>query len=69
MGINGLLGLISPAMKDSHLEQFRGKVVAVDAMCWFDSYPIVDTIGCIVEVILVCGNCLQESKPLGTFFA
>ena len=35
MGIAGLLGLVAPAMKDAHLEQFRGKVVAVDAMCWY----------------------------------
>lgn len=34
MGITGLLGLVSPVTKDTSLGAFRGKVVAVDAMCW-----------------------------------
>ena len=69
MGITGLLGLVAPAMKDAHLEQFRGKVVAVDAMCWSDAFREIDWIGCIAVATAACGNCPWEWKPLGLCFA
>ncbi len=69
MGITGLLGLVAPAMKDAHLEQFRGKVVAVDAMCWSDAFREIDWIGCIAEATAACGNCPWGWKPLGCCFA
>ena len=34
MGIQGLLGVLKPLIKDCHIEQFRGKRVAVDGYCW-----------------------------------
>ena len=56
-------------MKDAHLEQFRGKVVAVDAMCWSDAFREIDWIGCIAEATAACGNCPWGWKPLGCCFA
>lgn len=34
MGISGLLGLLSPVTRDAHIEEFRGKTIAVDGLCW-----------------------------------
>ena len=34
MGISGLLGLLAPVTNDVTLEEIRGQVVAVDALCW-----------------------------------
>lgn len=38
MGISGLLGLLSPVTHDAHIEDFRGKTVAVDGLCWLVFY-------------------------------
>ena len=34
MGIDGLFPLVKPAAREAHARDFRGKTVAVDAMCW-----------------------------------
>ena len=38
MGIDGLLPLVSAATRDAHISEFKGKTVAVDAMCWYVVY-------------------------------
>lgn len=34
MGIDGLFPLVKPAAREAHARDFRGKTVAVDAICW-----------------------------------
>ena len=34
MGIQGLLPILKPIMEDSHVRDFAGQIVAVDAFSW-----------------------------------
>ena len=34
MGVKGLLPFIKPALRDGHVQDFRGQTLAVDASCW-----------------------------------
>jgi len=48
MGVSGLLQLLKPVQRPAHLQEFRGKKVAVDAMCWMHR----GAVSCAVELAL-----------------
>lgn len=58
MGIDGLLSLVKPVRKSIHIREYRGKTVAIDAMCWYSSFIYSSPIGFIEEHIAAPKSCV-----------